>query len=459
MKCSSSIVSRPYIPYNRPEDFKKPYICRLAPFATGFTFEWFDNFAKAAKHELFYKKRGSEKFESKALESAVYTVDGLDEDCEYEFKVVCENGYESNTRLVRTAENPENTTVVNYLHPEDTQYIFSGKYLCSPSLARLESGKLIAGMDVFGQNMPQDLVILFSSDDNGKSWKYLCDIHPFYWACLFVHKGVLYIFGLTTEYGNLQIAASYDEGKTFTKPTVILYGSNLLCANGGVHRAPMQIVAHGGRLYTSCEYGSWTLGEHLPGVLSIDENADLLTAENWHISGFLPYDGKMKEETVQRGDSIEGNIVKMPDGKLYNILRWKRGKALALEIDTENPDALPKYSREIEMPVTTSMFRILPYKDGYLLVTNHKTPKTEVSVPSPYRNVLSAYFTKDFESYTLLKDIVNKEDISDREVGFQYPAVLSEGDRLYVEIRAAYNHADNFHNSNYALFAEVNLDE
>lgn len=456
MKCSDAVTWHPYVPLNHPEDREKPFLCRLAPVEDGFLAEWFDSTSPDAGHTLHYRA-GNGAWNTLALTGSVVTVTGLIPDTEYELFVSADTGRESKKRYLRTGAVPEGAVVINYLHPEDPQYKFSGQYLCSPSLARLPDGRLVAGMDVFGSE-GQNLTILFRSEDNGKTWRYLCDVYPFYWATLFVHRGTLYLLGLTTENGNLQISASTDGGEHWRHPAVLLYGADNHCKNGGVHRAPMQVTAFGGRLYTSCEYGSWNPeSRHMPGVLSIDENADPMLPENWSCTGFLPYEGKWKEETVTQGDTMEGNLIRLPDGGLYNVLRWKTGEVLALRVHTDDPDRLPDYAGVMKLPVSASMFRIFPYRNGYLLITNHPTGKSAVNAVGAFRNVLSVYYSADFRDWHFVRDIVNREELPDSEVGFQYPCVLLEGDTLYIAVRSAFNQAHSFHDSNYSLFWEIDL--
>ncbi len=66
-------------------------------------------------------------------------------------------------------------TVVNYLHPSDTAYEFSGHCLCSPCLVRLDNGNLLASMDIFNGGAPQNLTLIFESDDDGKTWHYISE--------------------------------------------------------------------------------------------------------------------------------------------------------------------------------------------------------------------------------------------------------------------------------------------
>lgn len=358
--------------------------------------------------------------------------------------------------MLRTGPIPEGATVINYLHPEDGQYDFSGKFLCSPSLARTKSGRLIAGMDVFGSRMSQNLTILFKSEDDGRTWRYLTDLYPFYWASLFYYRDMLYILGLTTEYGNLQIACSEDEGETWSTPVNLFYGSNFVCKYGGVHRAPMQVTHYNGRLYTSCEYGCWEMGSHLPAVLSIDENADLMDPENWVRSEFLPFSGEWKEAAHGKQlDTMEGNIVRGPDGNLYNYMRWGLGSYLRLRVNEQDPEAPLEFAGIFEAPVSNSMFRIIPAGGKYIMVTNRKTPPAEKFNRRIHRNVLSVFETDDMEHFKLIKDIVNREEEDPAEIGFQYPAFLYENGEILLVVRSAFNGAENSHNANYSLFFRV----
>lgn len=456
MRGNTKINHRPYFPPIFSEAIKKPYICRLAPSDCGFEFEWFDHHCSGT-HILYYGPRGSIKKCSLPISDSVVTIDQLKTDCDYEFYVQNEEGRKSNVRLVRTGAIPNGTTVINYLHPEDTQYDFSGRYLCSPSIARTKTGKLIASMDIYGPEMAQNLTIMFYSDDDGSHWHYLTDLYPFYWGSLFYHNDILYILGLTTEYGNLQIACSRDEGKTWSEPTTLFFGSNVLCNYGGMHRAPMHLTSYNGRLYTSCEYGCWKSGSHLPAILSIDEHADLMAAENWVCSEFLPFEGEWKKAAGTQGDTMEGNIVLAPDGNLYNILRWKIGSMLKLSVNTDDVEAPPEFATIDEAPVSNSMFRIISCDGKFILITNRKTEASAKYDVWSYRNVLSAYTSYDLKKFTLVKDIINYENEDAAKIGFQYPAFLKEDGCISLAIRSAFNHADSFHNSNYILFYKMKI--
>ena len=458
MRGNNALTNRPYLPFTRRKELKAPYICRLAPYDDSFEIEWLDKECAKA-HTLFIREKGSEnEYKAIALDSCRARIEGLFKDTDYEIFVESEIGERSNLRFVRTGAVPSGCTVINYLHPDDTQYDFSGRYLCSPSLARARSGRLIAGMDLYGNRMAQNLTLLFASDDDGKSWRYLCDLYPFYWGSLFYHNDVLYILGLSTEYGNLQIACSVDEGESWSAPVTLFYGSSVLCRYGGMHRAPMHMTEYKGRLYTTCEYGSWASGSHIPAILSIDKNDDPMIPENWTCSDFLPYDGEWKAAEEKQGDTMEGNITEAPSGELYSIMRWKVGSFLKLKVDTQNIDNAPTFVCIKEAPVSNSMFRIIKRGDKYILITNRRTEESAKYENISYRNVLSVFESTDLESFTFIKDIVNRETEHPKRTGFQYPTFINEKDSISLVIRSAFNNSDDFHNSNYMLFYRLDID-
>jgi len=454
MKGSSKINHRPYRPINRFKEVNMPYICRLAPYETYVEIEWFNN-GSNEEHTLFYGVRENDKKTAITVNVGTVKIENLLKDTDYEFYIEAPNGDRSETRFFRTGEIPNGCSVINYLHPEDPYYDYSGKFLGTPAIIRTKSGKLIASMDVFESWKPQNVTLMFYSEDDGKNWKYITDLYPFYWTTLFYYKEKLYALGLTTEYGSLQIICSEDEGETWTEAKTLFHGSNCTCKYGGVHKPPMQIVSHNGRLYMSCEYGCWEYGSHLPAVISIDENDDLMVAENWSMTEVLPYDGEWAEKSGKQGDTIEGNLVVAPDGNMYNFMRYKIGEMLKLKVNTEDPDAMLEFSGIINAPVSNSMFRIVPVDDKYIMITNRKTEEAAKYEHWSYRNVLSMYETTDLENFTLVKDIFNFEHIHPKEVGFQYPAVLYENGEIRLMVRSAFNKADNSHNSNYMLFCKL----
>lgn len=158
----------PYTPLDRPERARDPYICRIAPGLTTLEFDFIDRGAKSkATHTLYYRVHGTDgPFIELYMENADKgQLCNLRPRTDYEFYVVRDDdGARSETRLARTGIVPGR--VVNYLHPDDPALAFSGQYLCSPCLIRLPSGRLLASMDVFRGNAPQNLTLIYYSDED-----------------------------------------------------------------------------------------------------------------------------------------------------------------------------------------------------------------------------------------------------------------------------------------------------
>jgi len=220
MKPVSSWNFTPYAPLDRPERVRNPYICRIVPSDVGCEIYFIDNGGVGEAHTLNYRVLGDGEYNSVALgASQKAALDGLMPETDYEFYIERSDGTKSAVRLFRTGG--VYGSIVNYLHPDDEYYYFSGRYLCSPCLCRLPSGRLLSSMDVFEANNAQNLTLIFSSDDGGESWQYLTELFPCFWGQMFVENGRLYMLGVSNEYGDLLIGASDDEGKTWSMPTVL----------------------------------------------------------------------------------------------------------------------------------------------------------------------------------------------------------------------------------------------
>ena len=113
----------PYRPYLT--DVGDVYISRIAPGETTIHIEWLSG--GNGRYSVFCRKRGKEVFvccgETDACE---YDVTGLETETDYELQVLS-GAAQSRIRLARCGKSIG--TVVNYLHPDDEAYAFSGRYL------------------------------------------------------------------------------------------------------------------------------------------------------------------------------------------------------------------------------------------------------------------------------------------------------------------------------------------
>jgi len=452
MKGITSWNFTPYVTALNEERGRAPYICRIAPCVGGFTFDFIDNGAENASYKLLLRKREYTTFEEQPIEGMSVTVDGLEDERDYEFCVVRDDGTRSSVRLVRTGFVPG--TVVNYLHPNDKEYAFSGRYLCSPSIVKLQSGKLLSSMDLYAGDTPQNLTLIYESDDNGNTWHYLTELMPCFWGKLFTLNGRLYMLGCSCEYGDLLIGASDDEGKTWSAPTVIFRGGCDI-KTPGWHRAPMPITVHNGLVMTDVQYGSWLARTFGDCVLSAPVDSDLLDAASWSCT--KPWEIIKHSETVPElpraiYGGIEGNIVVSPDGTVYDMLRYKSEAALFLKFDPTAPEAEMVFDEIIDFPCTASKWDV--QYDGvtkkYFAIASRALDE-----PKTVRNLLALFVSDDIKHWAHVTDLIDCRDMPSAEVGFQYVSFVIDGDDIIYLSRTAFNKAAGFHDSNYQTFHRI----
>ncbi len=429
------------------------YVCRISPNKNDFTAEWLDI---KKEYTVFLKKRDESDFKevSKTRDNFI-KIENLEEDTDYEFYIQA-GEKKSRTRLVRCAEHYG--IAVNYLHPEDGAYSFSGQYLCSPSLVRHPDGYLLASMDLYKGGGPQNLNLIFRSDDDGETWHYVSELMPSFWGKLFVLNNELYMISCSTEYGDLLIGKSLDGGKTFTPPTTILHGSGK-GEQGGVHKNPQNVLVYENRIYITIEWCD--NGAFAPTVISCDCSKDLLDYRNWVIPEPLKYNPNW--EGVAKGESIgciEGTLVVSPENKVYNIMRyWQHkcvpdhGLALVYEVDTKNPKNQIKYAYAMDFPANLAKFMIKKdEKTGaYYTICSRITDPVRIHS----RNLLSLMVSYDLKKWEVVSDLIDERDKDPMYTGFQYVDFTIEGDDIIWLCRTAQNQAHNYHDSNYITFHKL----
>ena len=433
------------------------YICRIAPFEGGFSFDIKQQ--PEAPLSVFLRKRGEGDFAAVgSMTGKTFTLTDLDDLADYEF-YVAEGEKKSRVRLVRTGASFG--SVINYLHPDDTQYAFSGRYLCSPSIVRHPEGFLLASMDLFAGGFPQNLTLIFRSDDDGETWTHVSELFPCFWGKMFVHHGALYMFGTSTEYGDILIGRSDDGGVTWSAPTTLFRGGNGKNGECGWHHNPQLVVEYNGRVWNTAEWGSWARGYHAPSVLSAPGDSDLLDADSWEITPPVKYDKTWKG--LPEGEStgnIEGTLVVFPDGKLYNVMRYDMsrtkpscGMALIYAVNTDDPSAPLTFSRTMDFMANHSKFEIKYDEASKCYIT--LATRFHDSLHTFHRTLLSLMYSHDMVTWHVAKDVYDKTDMDADKVGFQYVDYLIEGNDLLFQCRVGWNEPHNYHDSNFAVFDTV----
>ena len=427
------------------------YICRIAPSKNAIHFEWLA-LEDGSEYEIFCRRRDADEYSScgKTL-SNEFDIIGLEENTDYVFYVKS-GDKKSRIRLAKCAEAVG--TVVNYLHPDDNCYSFSGRALCSPSLVRLPDGGLLASMDVFAGEHPQNLTLIFRSDDDGKTWHYVSELMPCFWGKMFIHKGELYMLSVSTEYGDLLIGKSEDGGKTFSAPVCLLRGANGKKGYAGIHKNPQPVVSYNGRLYNTLEWGSWLDKGYFHGamVMSADENSDLLDPESWHFTPPVVHDLNWKGAAPDgKAGNIEGSLVIAPDGKLYNYMRYQTQaeKKILVYAVPDDPDAPIVYSHPVSFDGNLSKFMI---KFDEVSGRYYSIISRRIDSPKTARNLLSLVCSENLSDWNLVCDLIDRRYDDPQMVGFQYVDFEIEGDDILYLSRTAMNQAKNYHDANYSTF-------
>ena len=304
------------------------------------------------------------------------------------------------------------------------------------------------------------VTLIFRSDDDGKTWHYLCELMPCFWGKMFIHKGELYMLSVSTEYGDLLIGKSVDGGKTFSAPVTLLRGSNGKNGFPGIHKNPQPVVSYNGRIYNTLEWGTWGLNSekdyyHAVMVMSCDENADLLDPASWNFTPPVKYDPDW-EGVAPDGikGNIEGTLVVAPDGKLYNYMRYQtqvEKKILVFSVP-DDPDAPIEYSHPVDFEGNLSKFMIKYDKvsEKYLSIISRR-----LDDPKTARNLLSLVASSDLEHWETVTDLIDRRYDDPQMVGFQYIDFEIEGDDIIYLSRTAMNNAKNYHDANYSTFHRI----
>lgn len=339
----------------------------------------------------------------------------------------------------------------------------TGQYIGSPSLAILPDGQYVASHDLFGPGSSRNKTVVFSSQDQGQSWKKITEITGQWWSTLFYHRDGLYLMGTSREYGFAVIRKSTDGGKTWTDPTDEKHG--LLFGDGKYHTAPVPVLIHKDRIWRAMEDamgpGKW--GEHFRAfMMSAPVDADLLEARNWTCSNRLGRDPSYLEGLF--GGWLEGNAVATPDGKVVDILRADHPsypeRAAVIEISADGKQAaFDPQTGFIDFPGGAKKFTIR-YDDTsarYITLVNYVPEQFRMNQAPATRNTLALASSNDLHHWKVHTILLQHPDV--QKHGFQYVDWLFNGDDLAVVSRTAHEDglggAHNHHDANYMTFHKV----
>jgi hypothetical protein len=190
-------------------------------------------------------------------------------------------------------------------------------YAMSPGITRLESGTLVATMNLAGpglegmQSLRRDRWVwlgrIFSSGDHGRSWQLRSDT-PISQGRPFVAGKHLYVLG---QQGDLLMMRSADEGATWSKPAALTNGQHW-------HQAPSNVVYARDRVYLVMERitdpKAYYQSVLAPVLMSAKVSDDLTRRESWVFSNELTF-----REAYQRAGPAR--LVGVPFYKVGYIVR------------------------------------------------------------------------------------------------------------------------------------------
>ena len=365
---------------------------------------------------------------------------------------------------------------LNHLRYQDPD---TKTYLSSPSITRLPDRNILATHDYFGSASPvnhegmQHLTSVYRSKDHGTTWDNITHISGAFWSTLFVHLDKVYLLGTSQEWGSIVIRRSDNGGLTWTDPkdiaTGLLFkaGSNQNIPN--YHCGATPVLNAQGRLYKGFENlvtndnGDATLEAF---VISVSENDDLLDGSKWTMTNKLKLNSQSFPKSSEFQKDLtwrEGNIVKAPNGEIWDILRVNPGnqvdKAAVIKVHHDyNHISFDLETGFIPFPGGATKFTIRrdEITDTYWTLSNGNINS---SFPTR-RSILSLYKSQDLLSWDhiaiLLQDDtgLSSEDAV-RLTGFQYVDWQFDGNDIIYLVRTAYDGAPNYHDSNRITFHEV----
>ncbi|MBN1672274.1 MAG: exo-alpha-sialidase [Kiritimatiellae bacterium] len=331
----------------------------------------------------------------------------------------------------------------------------SGRFIGSPSLARLTASRYVASHDWFESGaQAEGVTAVYASNDAGQTWRHAADVNGQFWSTLFTHAGALYLMGTSGPNGAVAIRRSTDGGRTWTAPRDRATG--LLLSTGRYHTAPVPVVVHAGRVWRAMEdiagHGTWP-ATFRAFVMSARAGSNLLDAENWVCSNRLAFDPAWLPG--EQPGWLEGNVVVTPQDGLDNILRVNTvpafGRAAAATVSTSGKQlSFQPETGFIPFPGGMSKFTIRhdPVSRRYWALVNKVTTGN-----AHQRSVLALSSSADLRLWRA--ETVILEHADEEKVGFQYADWQFDGEDIIAVCRTAFDDAPNFHDANYLTFHRV----
>ncbi|WP_256009868.1 sialidase family protein [Desertivirga xinjiangensis] len=351
------------------------------------------------------------------------------------------------------------------------------KKVASPSIVILSNGDYLVSHDYDRGTS------VHVSKNQGKTWKLLSRVAPLIWATIFEHKGLVYLMGTTKGWGNIVIYRSEDKGKTWSVPVDEHTG---ILAKGMFHTGPVPVVKHKGKIWRAYEeaFNSENRRDFHAMAICAAEDADLLSASSWKRTNSIRFDEKWIN--AKRPNWLEGNIVVTPEGKLIDFMRletWagkgvkydiegvaagKPRNEIAAIIDIDEKNMKMEFKNEprnfIHFPGAETKFTIRydPVSKLYWTITNKISSfrNTEETYNGNWhqRNLMVLMSSKDLQNWEIRKKILRYNEGAHLRTwdtfGFQYTDwVFDNKDIVFVSRTSWYGFR--YHDANMITFNRI----
>lgn len=339
----------------------------------------------------------------------------------------------------------------------------SGIYIGSPGIVILPDGSFVTKCDEFGPQSTEHVsgkTLVFGSKDKGQTWTKLAEVNDMFWATILVYNDDLYLLGNHKQYGDIVISKSTDRGRNWTFPKD--ENSGRLKIDGQYHCAPVPILIQNGRIWRAMEKmgkeNVW--GTFQAGVMSAAVDSDLLKAESWEYTNFLPV-----PPNAPFHHWLEGNTVLTPDGRIVNVLRSgfdgsvERAVVLDVSMDGKTISINPQHNT-VDMPGASGKKFTIRYDEfskQYWALVNPMLPQHQDNNPGRVRNAMALICSPDLKQWVTRAVLLYHPDIKSH--AFQYPDWVFDGLDIVAVCRTAYDDeqggARNYHDANYLTFHRI----
>ncbi|HLV33589.1 MAG TPA: sialidase family protein [Spirillospora sp.] len=386
----------------------------------------------------------------------------------------------------------------------------AGAYCYTPGIIRLNSGRLIATMDLGGPNVDSlnppvsfpraergftFVGKIFTSDDGGQTWVHRADF-PFMHARPFAVGDSIYILGQAHD---LMIIRSDDRGETWSEPARLTEGEYWHQSACNVHYANDCVyLVMEKRVYF--EQQRWPVHEMAPVLMRAPVNANLLDRASWTLASELafhdvlpgsldlmgfPFWTPYETQGMAPMGWLETNVVQFldldhvwydPTGHTFHL--WMRAHTggtgyAAIAKVIENTDGtmttmietVPSGQRILYVPCPGGQMRFHVLYDEqtkpYWLLSSlawdsmthvDKLPPDRYNLPNNERHVLALHFSKNMIDWRMAGVVARGN--SPREAR-HYASMAFDGDDLLVLSRSGDHRAKNAHDGNLITFHRV----